>query len=293
MSLNNLTLVIYTYNSLHVLKTHLHPNINALKTIKTIVINDGSNDGTRQYLHTHFADLHQLHLPTYRGQTRAINWAMELIKTPWALCLNAHLKIDKIELDQLKSLLIKPNISCIGFPIQNRTPNTQYPWQWLQKRHPYTPPTKPQEPWLMPSMDALLIHTKHFDMLNGFDPVYTPYEGVELDFCYRSQKKGKATPHSTTITLSEYHNDSQPYVKTMDSKITTLKNQWIFLIKNIAKRHWLLQTTLYILFTSITFRPTTWCALFRLTPLLPKLLKQRKSTGYFHTKDKEILYSSR
>ena len=74
-----------------------------------------------------------------------------------------------------------------------------------------------------------------FDSLDGFDVLYSPFDGECLDFCYRAWKQKRCCydhsafqcrPFSESLFRSSFSSDALTQIK--------LKNQYLFVWKNIS-----------------------------------------------------------
>ena len=61
----------------------------------TILVDDGSSDGSVEYVKTHFPNVRIISLPDNGGFCRAVNRGIQAAETPYVLLLNNDVKADK------------------------------------------------------------------------------------------------------------------------------------------------------------------------------------------------------
>lgn len=115
-SATSLTAVVLSYDGIPLLEKIL-PTIAAQRGIefRTIVVDNGSSDGTREWLSEHWPDIDVVHLPENVGVTPALNICLRAADTEFVALLNNDLELEPDALARLTQALIDhPNAASAG-----------------------------------------------------------------------------------------------------------------------------------------------------------------------------------
>ena len=108
----NLTIIILTYNSAHIIKSCLD-NLNFEK-YKIIVVDNASKDGTAEFVRKNFSEAQVIELSQNLGYGNGNNVALELVKTEFALILNPDAMMFEKDIETVLDVMKKKSASSDG-----------------------------------------------------------------------------------------------------------------------------------------------------------------------------------
>lgn len=113
--------------------------------------------------------------------------------------------------------------------------------------------------------------------LNGFDPIYSPFNMEEMDLCYRALKRGWKNIYEPRMKAHHERGVTLNKVATKAAvRVISKRNQMIFVIINIRSISMLGSFYFFLLIRVLFFRTTHWMALFSMIPLLPWAFRRRR-----------------
>jgi len=133
-----------------------------------------------------------------------------------------------------------------------------------------------------------------WEKLGGLDPLYKPAYMEDIDISYRAQKAGYKILFEPKSLVTHQHETTN--IKTIGKrgiKLAALKNQFIFVWKNITDKELLIShffwLPYHLIFDTIRTKGLFALAFFQAIAQLPAVLKSRKKTiKLFKLSDKEI-----
>ena len=188
---NNITAVIVTYNSIHLLPKI----ISTLSLFAHVVVVDNSTNPSMRVtsqLEEIFPDGTFINSPKNLGYGAGNNLGLDHVKTEYALILNPDVTIDELNLSaMLKTIQSHPKAMVVGANIYDTRLNRfecSYDWTW---KYTYGPNIEPEGDlsamWLFGC--CLLIRKALFEEIGRFDErIFMYYE--EFDICRRAVEKG-------------------------------------------------------------------------------------------------------
>jgi GT2 family glycosyltransferase len=210
--MNKLVIIVPTYNrkaNISYLLKQLYSQSNSLLNLEIVVVIDGSNDGTEEYIVSYFPEVHIIKGDGTWWYTRSMNegfkYAIKNLNCRVVLCMNDDITISEnyIQniLDNYNTLgnnsiigslaLDNKTKSCIAFAgIENfnRLKDKMYHYYPILSKIEPNEFKGLRESELLPGR-GLLIPIEAIKKLNGFDPFFFQYQS-DYDFCLRARKIG-------------------------------------------------------------------------------------------------------
>jgi N-acetylglucosaminyl-diphospho-decaprenol L-rhamnosyltransferase len=221
---NNITAVIVTYNSIHLIPKI----ISTLSLFAHVVVVDNSTNPTMRVtsqLKEIFPDGTFINSPKNLGYGAGNNLGLDHVKTEYALILNPDLSIDDKNLSaMLNTIQTYPKAMVVGANIYDTRLGKferSYDWTWKYTPGPNIEPAGDLSAmWLFGC--CLLIRKALFESIGRFDEqIFMYYE--EFDICKRAVEKGY------DVILSK---NAVAFHESQSSSIESLK---VYFIKTV---HW-------------------------------------------------------
>ncbi len=132
--------------------------------IDLIVVDDGSEDGTIDYLFAHFPTVRLLVNEGPRGWARSVNRGILMAHHEWILVTSPTI---------IHETLPKEMGACVTPRVQSLTPTFRYVLGWVKGSMAPTPTLK--GPIQVPFLDAFLIQKEVWESIDGLDPFFDPF----------------------------------------------------------------------------------------------------------------------
>jgi GT2 family glycosyltransferase len=204
---DRLAVAVVSFNTRDVLESCLD-SVLAARPSKTVVVDNGSTDGSVELVRERFAGVRLLTSERNRGYGAAANAAIEAADTPAVLLLNSDTLLEPEALTTLGRYLDEhPRAAVVGPRLVNADGSLQrstYPFPsagdtllgetglhlvvrrvpWLRERwwRTWSHDRACQVPWVLGA--ALVIRRSAFEAVGGFDEGFFMY-GEEVDLCRR------------------------------------------------------------------------------------------------------------
>lgn len=239
------SIVIPAYNG----KVHLEANLPHLlaatrgrASLEVTVVDDGSADGTPEFLADRYPEVRLVALGTNRGFAGACNAGAQAAKGDLVYFLNSDVRVLPGFLDPVLTRFSDPTVFAAGsreVPPQGEGPLTVpvpfFRFGLFGHRYLETAGTRTQAmPVLFVSAGHALFSRERFLSLGGFDDLYRPFYWEDIDLCFRAWRRGWRVllePGSTVVhgkqgTIGRFY-DPQA--------IQTIywKNRFLFIWKNL------------------------------------------------------------
>ena len=178
--------------------------------VETIVVDNGSVDGTADLLRTEFPSVHAITNTRNLGFGRAANQGAAASTTPHLLFLNTDTQLTADSIHALIRVLdAQPRAGIVGAQLRNADGTFQssyapFPSYWREflilsglgrslrgKHYPSCGPDDQMGPQVVDwvSGACLLVRRTAFEAVNGFDESFFMY-AEEVDLCYRMRSAG-------------------------------------------------------------------------------------------------------
>ena len=300
------SVVIPSYNGKTLLNENLPPILAILKdrgkNEEILVVDDGSTDGSEDFLRREFPEVIVLPLDKNQGFAQACNAGFQAARGEIIILLNNDVLVVSKFLDRLNEHFRDDKVFAVAFCMIDRKTNTVISTPTVAKMRYglIVAGSTPMDNTSGPSITFLAhgggaaFRKNLFVELKGFDPLFSPFYYEDIDLSYRAWGSGFqvfydpecVVWHSPMSTIGKKYNKKQ--IETIHRK-----NKILFFWKNISQPRLILVHLLSIPFTLI-------CALFlgRLSIFksyylalkqFPQVIKRRKSRGVKIYNDCEIL----
>lgn len=248
-----ISVVIPTYKNKEKFLSNLNHNLQYLKNCEIIIVNDNptlslKNDLKKFQLVTLIENQENL------GFGLTVNIGVQKSKGEYVMLLNDDviLNDDKFKkaIDQFKN---NKNLFAISFAQieKDQTIVGHNKISWKQGLFFHEKSTSPIKINAWAEGGSCIINRGKFLELNGFDPIYSPFYWEDIDLSYRAWKSGYQIVYDESIKVQHHHQSTiGKFFSERKIKITSFRNQFIFIWKNINDVKLL---TLHILFLPYFF----------------------------------------
>lgn len=308
-----ISIVMPNYNGKLLLETYLPSVIDAVSRYggksEILVVDDGSSDGSVEFLKNKYPSVRVLRLEKNVGFGRAVNAGMEQSNGNIVILLNNDVEVDNKFISPLIAHFDNPDVFAVT--ACGRIPEGNYQVESISKLIFEDGMLKLIQPGLIdPSAKwekaCTVAHAcggysafdrQKFLQLGGFDDLFIPFYWEDVDICYSAWKKGwwviyepkSMVTHHVHSTINKVARD-QEYIDMM-----LLRNQLLFTWKNITDAVMLEEHARRInLITKEApeqFKKSFYEALKKIMDVLRKR-GERVTEGCDILKDKEILILS-
>jgi GT2 family glycosyltransferase len=264
------SLVITNYNGLENLRAYLSLNLLAVagapECDEVIVVDDGSDDGSVEYLWRNFPQVKVVPLFENRGFGNAANAGFRAARNDFVVNISNDMVITGYFFEQLFENMVWDDVFHIsarlvgpdGIIQKGRTipffVGDFKIWKMYSQ--------EPEIVWGPPKrlynhfVGAIgLFDRRIFLELGGFDDLYLPFFVEETDLCYRAWKRGYRVLYDPRPWLVHHHRESGTILKKFAwnvRKVQYRKNRLLFLWKNLTHPGYIL-LHLFYLFLQLCF----------------------------------------
>jgi GT2 family glycosyltransferase len=288
--MKSVSVVIPTYNGRKLLEANLPPLKRAAARygapVEIIVVDDAGRDDTADFLREHHPDVVLLANEHNRGFAETINRGIFAARHDLVLALNNDILVDEELFTRAPGRFTDPALFSV-------TPNIIDPrrgesqaitrlqpgicWYTTRNLQPADLPADAAEiPLFFASGGATFYDREKLLLLEGFDPIYSPFYVEDVDLSYRAWKAGWKTLlepgttvfHETSSTILSLH-------KRRKIKFIGDRNRTIFLWLNVTDpwliARYFLCLPLSLLYDVVAFRKYKFVGFFRALSYLPRI----------------------
>lgn len=302
--MSTISVVIPIVNSEVRLKQFLSRNVSYLNQqgiTDIIVVDDGSDDDSVVYLQTHFPQIRLIRNKVNKGVSVSLNRGVSIASGDVVLLLHCDVLIETLDIEGMVSVIQRPDVFAVVPPVYDHITHAlvSYTRGSFIGAEIVFEECKPAEldiehskayPVLWATTAAMFVRKECLLMLGGFDPMYAPFYGEDIDIAYRAWKQGLSTLYYSSgcvIHYSEYGMASG-YTKQAEQRIK-LVHTYLFIWKNITAKTYLLRHVLIIVLTMLTFRIRLCGAILESLVYMPKIIMYRFRKGLDVVTDQEVL----
>jgi len=297
------SVVIPNWNGKKLLKRNLPPLIEAMNYFggeyEIIVVDDGSVDGSAQYVREAFPSIRVIRLEHNRGFPVAANRGMGAAIHDLVLLLNSDIRVERNFLAPLLGYFDEERTFAVSTAImedKNTVVIRPYIFEFKYGFLREVFGTEKNGPNLASTVSGGrgLFDRKKFMQLGGFDEIYSPFYYEDWDLSYRAWKKGFRMYYEPQSIVYHAHQAtigrafSNGYIKFIFDR-----NRLIFTWKNLTDldflfRHFLI-LPFFLLWNSIR-NPLVILSFLAALRKVPTILrKRRKEEVFIRYGDKEVL----
>lgn len=285
------SVVIPNWNGRELLEKNL-PKVLAIGADEVIIIENGSTDGSLEYLQKHKAQSIKHNLKIIEnernlGFARAVNQGFLAAKGDLVVLLNTDVIPQK---DILKNILPHFKSDDVFAVSLN-----EGGWSWargyfkkgLIEHEPGEKTSEPHISFWASGGSAVFDRIKWLS-LNGFNLIYEPFYWEDTDISYRAQKKGWIVLWEPRATVEHKHEvtvGKHPQASKKD--LIAQRNQILFFWCNITSFGMWITHLLWLPIKLL--RPGYWIPLISAIVKIPQVALQRVKNGRSKISDEEII----
>jgi GT2 family glycosyltransferase len=301
-----LSIVIPTFNGKSQLEANLPPLLEATLgrgALEMIIVDDGSTDGTPEFVARCFPEITLVALSRNRGFAGACNAGADSAKGEILYFLNSDVRVLPGSLDPVLEGFGDPTVFAVGSteisPLGKGKLTVPVPFfrfglfglRYLEKAGSFP---RGMQVFFVSAGHAAFSRQK-FLSLGGFDDLYRPFYWEDIDLCYRAWRRGwkalleprSAVHHSGQGTIGRFYNRQ---------RIQSIywKNRFLFVWKNVRDagliaQHLACLPVILVAFPTVKGRAVLRGFAAALGQFGEVLRKRRQETGRPAISDREIL----
>lgn len=295
-----ISVIIPNFNGLPLFKTHLKTTVDHFKSVginDIIIVDDASTDDSTAYISQEFPEITLLKNKTNQGFSATCNTGATAAKESILLFLNTDMLPQHLHPQQIIDTFKDPTLFALSPKIErkndsgtliNEAITTGYfrgGWFSSEVNPDYATHNPASSfPILWACGGACFIDKNKFESLSGFDTLFSPFYFEDLDLSYRAWKQGWQVIYTSETSFFHQHQATiGSYYSKQEIENIHLKNQYLFMWKNLTYLPFLVSHILTLLLKIITFQITDIKAIFNAIKRLPKVLKYRLSIKQTHS----------
>ena len=245
---SRVTIQILNWDGRHLLEEFLPGVLEAAGPHEVLVVDNGSTDGSVEFVQTRFPTVRVVSLDRNYGFSAGNNRGMEHVKTDIVVLLNNDMAVDR----QFMKPLLEPFANASMFAVASRiamadpaksrfeTGKTRgrfesglfYLW------HDSIDAEEEQRAsvnvfWA--GGGACAVDRRRFQLLGGFDSLYHPFYVEDTDLSYQAWKRGwKSVLAPESRVIHKHRGTSGPKFGDLFVNNTTRRNHYLFVWKNVT-----------------------------------------------------------
>jgi len=241
----SVTVIIVNWDGKHLLEESLPHVVEAVADkAAVLVVDNGSTDGSVEYVKDRFPAVRILKLDKNYGFTGGNNRGVAVVKSDVVVFLNNDMIVDKNFLDPLLDGFADPSVFAVTSQIflpdnsrsRSETGNTRGAFKdgFFYIEHAPVEASEPS-PVLWAGGGSSAVDRKKFLELGGFAALYHPFYVEDLDISYQAWKRGwKSLLMPQSRVVHKHRGTSQPKFGSRFVDNTIRKNQFLFIWKNVT-----------------------------------------------------------
>ena len=225
--------VIPNYNGLFLLKKHL-PEVIAFsgKDAHIIVVDDGSTDGTPEYLKKEYPKILCLHNPTNLGFTKSVNLGFASSRSDLVVLINNDVAPQKGYIAESLKHFENDKVFAVTF---NESTSSWPLVSWRGKLQYVRGEDKQESRFSAWASGGSAIFRKSiWEGLGGFDEIYSPGYWEDIDIGWRSWKAGYQIIWEPKAKVIHQHESTFNLLDPNYLNLIKQRNELIFNWKNIT-----------------------------------------------------------
>jgi GT2 family glycosyltransferase len=293
-----ISVVIPHYKDKEKLYANLKHNLPFLKGCEIVVVNDYPDVPLKNEMDSMFPEIVLIENKKNLGFAGAVSVGIQHAKNPYIFLLNNDVVLrDDSYTSSLDRFKKESELFAVSFKQIEKKGNhvgrNKIYWSHGFFRHSKADPgTHGINGWA--EGGSMIFEKRKYELLHGFDTLYSPFYWEDIDLSYRAWKAGYTIFFDSHV-LVEHHHESTIATYFQKSRIDTIayRNQHITIWKNISDIPYLMEHALYLIKNLFIFPfkgqgafvKGFWMALL----LLPQIVKKRNQQKKIWKKtDREI-----
>lgn len=260
------SLILPTYNGLALLQKHLPTLLDAdgVAEAELVVVDDGSTDGTVEWLRHQVPQAKVIALTVNGGFSRACNAAIQASTGEVLVLLNNDVAVEKDFLPPLLAALEgDPAVFAVNSKILlpgkamldegEKTGGFHNGIFYVDCRHDPARRSATTAPTLYATACAAAYRRAMVEHLGGFDEIYSPCYWEDVDLSYRALKRGWKVLYEPRSVVYHQHETTTSRLDPRFTAMVKHRNAFLFVWKNIGDARW----------TAASLALGPWVALYR------------------------------
>ncbi len=250
---NAASVVIPNWNGRELLEKYLPSVVAALAgnpDNEVIVVDNGSADGSAEFLRLHFPQVRLLALPENLGFGGGSNAGFRAARNDIVVLLNSDMRVEPDFLAPLLEAFTDDSVFSVGCQIffgdptrrREETGLTQGSWRdgGLRVRHRIDEAVTDPFPCFYGGGGSCAFDRRKFLELGGFDPLLAPFYLEDTDLGYMAWKRGwRVLYQPRSIVYHEHRGTIGKHFRSEQIQAVYKKNFVLFCWKNIHEWRWL------------------------------------------------------
>ncbi len=233
MKKNSYSILIPSLNGLPLLKKHLPEVIkHSPEDTRIIIVDDGSIDGTVEFLKEKYPDVICLHHQKNLGFTKSVNLGFEAAKADLVVLLNNDVSPKPGYLSKMSHYFEKDDL----FAITLNETTSSWPQVGFSGKLQYIRGTEKSRPhysaWA--SGGSAVFRADYWRRLGGFDEIYSPGYWEDIDLGWRAWKAGYSIIWDPESKVIHQHESTFNLLNREQLNLIKQRNELLFNWKNIT-----------------------------------------------------------
>lgn len=252
MSQLSVSVVIPNYNGRKLLQKHLASVIEYAGRCEVIVVDDASNDDSVEFLENNFPQVRVVRLEQNSRYAAACNAGVAAAKGDIIMLLNNDVSPQPHFLESLIPHFANPKIFAVGCAEKSNMESAEISgrgcggfargmmvhWR-CEDQH--------SGPSMWVSGGSGAFRKIIWNQLGGMDPLFAPAYEEDRDLCYRALKRGFAIMfEKESMVIHQHETTNQRVLGKSDMAISSYKNQFLIVWKNITSTRLLMEHVLWL-----------------------------------------------
>jgi GT2 family glycosyltransferase len=257
---SSVTILILNWDGRSLLEEFLPGVLDAAGSHEVLVVDNGSTDGSVEFLRTTFPQVRTVRLDRNYGFSGGNNLGMKHVNTDMVILLNNDMAVDRGFLEPLLRPFSDPGVFAAASRIAMADPaKARFETGKTRGRfdsglfYVWHDDITPQEEakaalnvfWA--GGGACAVDRRKFEMLGGFDTLYHPFYVEDTDLCYQAWRRGwRSVLAPASRVIHKHRGTSGPRFGDVFVNNTTRRNHYLFVWKNVTDP-WMLVEHLFSL----------------------------------------------
>lgn len=241
MKKQTVSIVIPNWNGVELLKKNLPWVLKCAPNSEILVVDDGSTDGSVQYLASLFPRITVIRSQNRRGFASTVNTGVERAHGDIIVLLNTDVRPEPNVLDPIGVHFTDPNTFAVGFLDKSEEHGVvvlrgrgEAHWERGYLVHSRGEARGNDTAWVSGGSGA--FQKSIWMKLGGMDSLYNPFYWEDIDLSYRALKAGYRIAFEPRCVVNHFHEEGKIKTEFSQFQIQTVayRNQYIFIWKNLS-----------------------------------------------------------